>query len=184
MSDPRSDEIAVQDELLDQAIANMPSSGTYDYVGDVYAVPAGTVAVWQTHPGNVPHYLTHFEVASRLAEDYPEYVTWRFSQRCDVPDCGKWHRPDELCECGLVPDEWAETHRIAQEIRSVAAGLHHVSKIATLFAIRHNLSVAATAAQEAADEANRRIREMVPDDPHDWPDEAVSRLMDAVRGGP
>lgn len=167
-----------REDLLDAAIANMPSHGTYDYKGIIDDVPPGTVAVWQTNPANPSHPIRDYEVARRLAEDHPEYVHWRFDQRCDV--CGDYFTPGTTCACNLVPDQWAETPKIVQELRETMVALRHCAEVTALLAARHNIAVLATEADEAAAEISRLLREHLPVSPAEWPPEAVERLLTVV----
>ena len=73
-----------------------------------------------------------------------------------LPVTGTTERP---CDCGLVLDEWAGSHKTgAIKIREYADVARHAT-FAQAVILRHNLTVIATMAEEAAKAIDLRLRQ-------------------------
>jgi hypothetical protein len=154
------------DRLIDAALDNMPHRPA-EYVGDNPAVwPEGTIAVWHCGDSDRPKMapLRSFDVALTLYQEHPGDVEWFVMATCQV--CHRTHVPSEPCDCGALYEPFAESHKLVEELRSLVdsargALLSHDQAVEHLSALRHNLAYVATLANEAADQANERLVDLL-----------------------
>ena len=92
-----------------------------------------------------------------LTEDEQEAI--HGDRQCEA--CGDWlpvtGTAERPCACGLVLDNWALSHRVALTVRDVYVAADHASFSQTVI-LRHNLTVIATMAEEAAKAIDLRLR--------------------------